>query len=81
MSKYKFTFADMIEMGIEYFSCDPVFVVDKDGNKRGGWRYLLDKNLTDEQKASLEEFENVRMGECQYRYAPEIIHDYVIILH
>ena len=53
-------------------------VKDVDGNK--GFRYILNKPLTDERRNQLYAFSNVRISSCVHKYAPEIRYDTVILL-
>lgn len=53
-------------------------ITDSHGNK--GTRYVLTEPLTKEKQAYFTKFENVRFGKAQYRYAPEIVHDTLILL-
>lgn len=50
------------------------------GNKGSGYRYTLSNKLTREQHDYLAQYDNVDFGIAQYRYAPEIKHDTVILL-
>ena len=49
-------------------------------NKGVGYRYNLKNKLTREQHSYLEQYDNVFFGEAQYKYAPEIKYDTVILL-
>lgn len=51
-------------------------------NSKGqkGWRYVLCSPLTPEQRESLGKWKNIVISSCQYRYAPEITHDTVILM-
>ena len=74
-NKNKLTFSKMIEMGIEYFDFQDVSKGEKTGT-----RYILDKPLTMLQRAKLQEYSNVIISSCSYKYAPEITHDTIILL-
>lgn len=50
------------------------------GNKGSGYRYTLSDKLTREQHDYLAQYDNVDFGTAQYRYAPEIKYDTVILL-
>ena len=50
------------------------------GNKGSGYRYTLSNKLTREQHDYLAQYDNVDFGIAQYRYAPEIKYDTVILL-
>lgn len=45
----------------------------------GGVRFILCRDLTDDETAYLQEFDNVHFGTATYRYAPEIRHPTVIL--
>lgn len=45
-----------------------------------GYRYILSKALTDEQKQVLEKYNNVCYGTATYRYAPEQKYNTIILL-
>lgn len=44
-----------------------------------GTAYVMYSRLTEEQKAELKKYENVRLTVCWKPYAPEIRHDVVFI--
>lgn len=45
-----------------------------------GYRYVLEKPLTDEQRAEiLSKYNNVSFGTAQYKHAPEIRHNTIIL--
>lgn len=50
------------------------------GNKGSGYRYTLSNKLTREQHDYLAQYDNVDFGTSQYKYAPEIKKDTVILL-
>lgn len=50
------------------------------GNKGSGYRYTLSNKLTREQHDYLAQYDNVDFGTSQYKYAPEIKNDTVILL-
>ena len=50
------------------------------GDKGIGYRYTLENKLTREQHDYLAQYDNIDFGEAQYKYAPEIKHDTVILL-
>lgn len=50
------------------------------GNKGSGYRYTLSSKLTREQHDYLAQYDNVDFGTAQYKYAPEIKYDTVILL-
>lgn len=74
-NKNKLTFSKMIEMGIEYF-----YFQDVSNGEKTGTRYTLDKPLTTLQRVKLQEYSNVIISSCSYKYAPEITHDTIILL-
>ena len=51
------------------------------GNKGSGYRYTLSNKLTREQHDYWAQYDNVEFGTAQYRYAPEIKYDTVILLN
>ena len=76
MRRKKATVWDLMRLGIAWFRDERV--KNDAGDK--GYRYTLSRNLTDEQKEALGKFKNVILSSCQYRHAPEIHHDVVILL-
>ena len=74
-NKNKLTFSKMIEMGIEYFDFQNVSKGEKTGT-----RYILAKPLTTLQRAKFQEYSNVIISSCSYKYAPEITYDTIILL-
>jgi hypothetical protein len=68
-------FYTMIEMGIEYFDFQ-----DVSNGEKTGTRYILDKPLSTLQRAKLQEYSNVIISSCSYKYAPEITYDTIIVL-
>lgn len=77
MKKQKMYLGDMLDAGIEYIDFQRV-TNKKTGVK--GWRYILENPLTEKQVAIINSFKNTVISSCQYRYAPEIKHDTLIIL-
>lgn len=78
MAKRKIaTIYDLDAVGMQYFAFSRVR--DKATGERG-YRYILDKPVTDAQRQALAWAENIVWGTAQYRYAPEIVHDTVILL-
>ena len=76
MKRQKMNFYDLIDMNINYHDFQQVH--DNAGNK--GTRYILSNMLTDEQIAKINSFKNTIISTCQYRYAPEIKYQTLIIL-
>lgn len=74
-NKNQLPFSKMIEMGIEYFDFREV-----SNGEKTGTRYTLDKPLTTLQRVKLQEYSNVIISSCSYKYAPEITHDTIILL-
>ena len=69
-------FEDMVLTDkIKFFDC---YQVKYKG--QNGWIYLLSDILTDDQRKKLSKYDNVIISECNYKYAPEIKHDNLIIL-
>ena len=62
-------------IGNEYHSFSRV-----KNDKESGYRYILSNKLTKEQEDYLKGFENVRLGDAQLKYAPEIKYPTVIII-
>lgn len=77
MKKQKMYLGDMLDAGIEYIDFQPV-VNKKTGEK--GYRYILENPLTEKQVIIINSFKNTVISSCQYRYAPEIKHDTLILL-
>lgn len=68
-------FKNMLADGINFFDCHPV--IAPEGQK--GMRYILCDKLTQEQKDRINDYDNTYISYCQYRYAPEIKYDTLII--
>lgn len=75
MKRKKMLLSDMINNGINYFNFNRV----KNNSGVRGWRYILDKPLTKEQITFILNFKNVVIGECNYKYAPELKYNTLII--
>lgn len=76
MRRKKMNHSDLYELGIDYgYSAR---VKNADGEK--GWRYVLDKPLTPEQEKAVRSFKNTIISTATYRYAPEIVHQTIIML-
>lgn len=76
MRRTKMRPADLYELGIDYFYEARV----KNSNGERGWRYVLDKPLTPEQEKAVRSFKNTIISTATHRYAPEIVHQTIIIL-
>ena len=76
MRRKKASILDLIRLNVEYFKYEHV----KNSEGKKGTRYTLEKPLTDSQLEYLSQFKNVILSTCNYRYAPEIEHQVVIIL-
>lgn len=74
--KRKLQLFDMIRAGVDYIAYQRV--KDQAGNM--GYRYILDKPLSAEQKEYIIGFQNVIVSSAAYKYAPEIKHDVIILL-
>ena len=72
----KASILDLMKLGVEYFKFERV----KNSEGKKGTRYTLEKPLTDSQHEHLSKFKNVILSSCNYRYAPEIQHQTVILL-
>lgn len=68
--------SDLHKIGADYIDCQRV------KNTKGvhGWRYIVEKRLTDEQRELILGFKNTIIGFARYKYAPELVHDTVVIL-
>ena len=75
-NKIKLYMEDIYNMGLEWSEVQRV--VNGKGVK--GYRYILTKKLTDEQKGKIVRYKNVILSTCQYKYAKEITHDTIILL-
>lgn len=69
-------FSDLMMQNVEYTAFSRV--CDSKGNR--GTRYVLSEPMAKEVKEYFEKFENVKFGKAHYRYAPEIVHDTLILL-
>ena len=76
MRRRKASILDLMKNNVEYFKFERV----KNAEGKRGTRYTLEKPLTDSQLEYLSQFKNVILSTCNYRYAPEIEHQVVIIL-
>ena len=77
MKYKKATCQDLYRLGVEFFAAHDVI---HNVTKAKAVRYILDKPLTSEQKAELECFDNVMFSTCKHQYAPEIIHETIILM-
>lgn len=71
------TIYDLDATGMQYF--DFARVRNAATGERG-YRYMLCKPATDAQRQALTWAKNIVWGTAQYRYAPEIVHDTIILL-
>lgn len=69
-------FSDLMMKNVEYTAFSRVR--DAKGNR--GTRYVLSEPMSKEAREYFEKFENVKFGKAHYRYAPEIVHDTLILL-
>lgn len=76
MKRKKANIYDLINNNIDYFAFQRV----KNSKGEPGYRYILDKELNEKQKNVLQQFKNVIISSCQYKYAPEIKHTTIILL-
>lgn len=72
----KMDLRDFESLGVSFIDCSRVR--DKKGNR--GWRYLMEKRLTEPQRTAVERFQNTIIGTARYRHAPEIVRDTIIIM-
>lgn len=70
MKKRKITAADLIDIKVYYHNSYRV----KLNNGTRGTAYILDNDLTTEQREFLGKFSNVHIGYSRCQYAPEIKH-------
>ena len=75
MKRKKATLQDLNALNIGFFAFQRI----KNNDGVFGWRYTLEKSLTDEQRYYLNQFKNVQYSSCSYRYASEIKHDVVML--
>lgn len=75
MRRVKMNLPDMYLLNIEYHAFQRI----KHPEHGYGVRYVLCKPLNDQQIAAVIKFKNTIMGNCQYRYAPEIKYDTLIL--
>ena len=76
-TRIKLNMYDLYEMGIDWFESHRVY--DKKNNNYGT-RFVLDKQLTSNQLEKINNYKNVVISDCQYRYAPEIKHTTIILM-
>ena len=76
MRRKKANILDLIKLGVDYFKFERV----KNSEGKRGTRYTLEKPLNDSQLEHLSKFKNVILSTCNYRYAPEVKHQVLIIL-
>ena len=74
--KIKLNMYDLYDMGIAWSESHRVH--DKDNNY--GTRFVLDKQLTSNQLDTINNYKNVIVSECYYRYASEIKHTTIILM-
>ena len=76
MRRKKANILDLMKLGVDYFKFERV----KNSEGKKGTRYTLDKPLTESQSTYLSQFKNVILSSCNYRYAPEIQYQALILL-
>ena len=74
--RIKLNMYDLYEMGIDWFESHRVH----DRYNNYGTRFVLDKQLTSNQLDTINNYKNVIINECYYRYAPEIKHTTIILM-
>ena len=75
MRRKKANVLDFDRVGIEYFQ----FIRVKNDAGITGTRYILTRRLTENQLNFLLYFKNVIVSTCSAKYAPEIVHDTIIL--
>lgn len=75
MKRKKMTAQDLYAADISFYDFHRV----KNADGLRGFRYILDKPLTEEQLAVVKQFKNVILGGAQHKYAPEIRHQTIIL--
>lgn len=76
MKKVKCYPSDLSKNNIFYHAFQRIKTID---NKKG-YRYIIDKPLTDETRRELLKFKNVILSSCTLKYAPEIKYDTIILI-
>lgn len=75
----KLTFSQFVDICPQGYSDWTVGMFEDLGVTMYGTAYIMYSRLTEEQKAELKKYENVRLTICWKPYAPEIRHDVVFI--
>lgn len=75
----KLTFSQFVDICPQGYSDWTVGMFEDLGVTMYGTVYIMYSRLTEEQKAELKKYENVRLTNCWKPYAPEIRHDVVFI--
>ncbi len=79
MRRKKATVNDLFRMGLDWFDVRRCKRTDEAGKVIRGTRYFLDKPMTEQQEEYLKKFKNVVVGTAQYKYAPEIKYQTIIL--
>lgn len=75
----KLTFEQFVDICPQGYSDWAVGMFEDLGVTMHGTVYMIYSHLTEEQKAELKKYENVRLTNCWKPYAPEIRYDVVFI--
>lgn len=75
----KLTFSQFVDICPQGYSDWAVGMFEDLGVTMHGTVYMIYSHLTEEQKAELKKYENVRLTNCWKPYAPEIRYDVVFI--
>ena len=74
--RIKLNMYDLYDMGIDWSESHRVH--DRYNNR--GTRFVLNKQLTSNQLDIINNYKNVVISDCQYRYAPEIKYTTIILM-
>ena len=69
----------LVVMGIGLVAVRRCMRTDKAGKVIRGTRYILGKPMTKQQEEYIKQFKNVVISTAQYRWAPEIKHQTIIL--
>lgn len=78
MRRQKANVCDLDKIGVEWYDFHRCKRIKGDKVLKGT-RYSLVQPMTEQQEEYLSQFKNVRVGIAQYRYAPEIQHQTIIL--
>jgi hypothetical protein len=74
MKKQKYYFNDLLNDGFIYHNFSRV-----NNNGAKGWRYVLNKPITEAQRERLSQYKNVIFGTCYYKYDVRQSWDCIVI--